>query len=145
MGDADARRLLFHGAAVLLVGLLAGIPYSTAITGGWGPDAVRAWQKAHLGIVAGGSMVVAVAGAGRYLTLGRRATGWLVGSLAVSAWAAVVGLGGGALLGVQGLVPTGPAANLVSFAGNTVLAVGSLIGVGLLVVGSRAGAAAAAR
>src|SRR6185369_13755231 len=63
MGDADARRLVFHGAAVLLVGLLAGIPYSTAITGGWGPEAVRAWQKAHLGIVAGGMMLVAVAGA----------------------------------------------------------------------------------
>jgi hypothetical protein len=141
MSDLDARRLVFHGSIVLLLGLLAGIPYSEAIVHGWGADAVRAWRNAHLGLTVGSILLLAVAGVARYLTLGGRGGAWLSRSLVVTAWAAVVGLGGGAALGVRGLEPTGSAANLAAFAGNTVLAVGSLIAVVLLIAGSRPGAA----
>lgn len=42
MRDVDGQRLLFHGAVVLLVGLLAGLPFGMAIADGWGEESVRA-------------------------------------------------------------------------------------------------------
>jgi hypothetical protein len=139
MRDVDGQRLLFHGAVVLLVGLLTGLPFGMAIADGWGEESVRAWRVAHTGLVGGGVVLIAIAGALRHVRLGPSAAAWLVWSLVVTVYAAVIALGLGPILGVRGLEPTPPSANLLVFAANIVLAVGAFIATVLLVGGARAG------
>lgn len=138
MTERDQIRMLFHGAIALMIGLLAGIPMGQAITGGWGEDAVRAWRVAHVGVVAGGLMLIAIAPALRFVTLPRRQAGWLVGALVISTYAAAIGLPLGAIVSVRGLEPGHSVANTVVFLLNTVLAVGSIVGTALLIHGARA-------
>lgn len=45
-----AIQLTLHGAIVLLIGLLTGIPYGHAITRKPDENTVRAWRVAHSGL-----------------------------------------------------------------------------------------------
>ena len=137
MTERDQVRLLFHGSIVLLVGLLSGVPMGQAITGGWGEEVVRAWRVAHVGLAAGGLMLIALAPAAGLLTLGPRGARWFVAAVLAAAYGAVVALPLGAIAGVRGLEPRGPALNIVVWLGNTVLALGSLFGTMLVMLGAR--------
>lgn len=140
MRDVDGQWLVFHGAVVLLLGLLTGLPLGAAITDGWGEEAIRAWRVAHTGLVGGGVALIAIGGAARHVRLGPRAAAWLVWLLVGSIYAGVFALGLGPILGVRGLEPTPPPANILAFTANVVLALGSLIASALLVRGAWAGA-----
>ncbi len=139
MRDIDGQRLLFHGAVVLLIGLVAGLPLAAAITDGWGDESIHAWRVAHTGLVGGGVVLIAIAGALRNVRLGASAGAWLVRSLIGSVYAGVFALGLGPILGVRGLEPVPPLGNILVFAANAVLALGSLIATVLLVGGAWAG------
>ncbi len=108
-----------------------------AITGAWGEEAVRAWRVAHVGLAAGGLMLIALAPAAGLLALGPRGARWLVAGVLTAAYGAVVALPLGAIAGVRGLEPRGPALNVVVWLGNTVLALGSLIATALMILGAR--------
>ena len=56
-----ALQLLLHGTIVLVVGLLAGVPYGRAITAGSSEERIRAWRVAHTGLTSGGGVMIAVA------------------------------------------------------------------------------------
>ena len=56
-------QLLFHGAIVLLIGSLSGIPYGSAITQKKDEEVVRAWRVAHSGLSMGGTTMIAFAAA----------------------------------------------------------------------------------
>jgi hypothetical protein len=127
---------VLHGTTTLLLGMLSGVPMAFAITGGWGEDAVRAWRTAHLGVVSAGVMLLALAPALQHVSLGAGAAAWVVRALLAAAYAAAIGLPLGAASGVRGLVPGGPVANVVVLACNTVLALGSLAGAGLVFGGA---------
>jgi hypothetical protein len=139
MRDVDGQRLVFHGAVVLLLGLLTGLPLGAAITDGWGEEAIRAWRVAHTGLVGGGVALIAIGGAARHVRLGPHGAAWLVWSFVASVYAGVFSLGVGPILGVRGLAPTPPPANILAFAANVVLALGSLLASVLLVRGAWAG------
>ena len=143
MTERDQRILVFHGAIILMSANLVGIPMANAITSGAGEDAIRAWRVAHTGLASGALLMLAVAAVLRHVVLGPTAGRWLLWCFVVAGYAALVGLGGGAAAGVRGLEPTGPAMNLVAFAGNTVLASASLLGTALLIRGAWAAVAAA--
>src|SRR5438094_3179002 len=121
MTERDQSRVLFHGAIVLLIGMLAGIPMSRAITSGAGEDVVRAWRVAHVGIVAGGLLLIAFAPALRLVRLGPPQARGLVAALVATGYASL-GLWLGAATGARGLEPGHSAANTVVFLSNTVLA-----------------------
>ena len=122
------RQLLAHGSIVLLVGLLSGAGFSEAITGTQGADAERAWRVAHSGLTLGGAMFIAIAMAQPTLVLSERAASFLTWSLVASGYGFAVALPLGAVLGLRGLEPAGPASNFVIFIGNTIGALGSLVG-----------------
>jgi hypothetical protein len=129
-----ARLLLQNGALVLGAGVLCGIPFYLAIVLGWGPERTRAWRVAHATLLADGLLLLV---AGILLPTLEAGSGWreaLGGSLVVSAWAFVLALAGGAAAGRRGLVPWPPGWNWVFFAGHAVGAMGSAIGVFLLIV-----------
>jgi hypothetical protein len=136
MTDRDQRRLVFHGAIVLLIGNLCGVPLAAAASAGSSEATMHAWRVAHSGLVATGVLLIAVGSALRLVVLGAGAASWLVWSLLASAYGGVVALvlaGAGANL----FAPTAAPLDLLAFAGNAVVVVGTLIGVVLLIRGTR--------
>jgi hypothetical protein len=93
---------------------------------------------AHVGVVAGGLMLIALAPALRLVTLPRRQAGWLVTAFAAAGYAAAVGLPLGAIGSARGLEPGQSLTNTVVYLLNVVLALGSIVGTGLLILGARA-------
>jgi hypothetical protein len=138
MHASEQRRLVFHGAIVLLAGLLCGIPQANAITGGADPARIHAWQVAHNAIILAGIMQIAIASA---LSLARSAqtVRLIVWTLVAAGYGSIVGLALAAASGYRGLTPEGPALNLIAFACNLVVAVGSLAALPLLVWAMRGG------
>lgn len=134
----DRERIVFHGAAVLIVGLLCGFPFAAALTGNWGDEPLRAWRFAHLGLIVTGIWLLATAAVLPSLVLGRRPASVLVWSLLGAAYGFMTALLVAAVSGVRGLQPTGPAANWVAFAANTFGALGGLVGAALTLLGARA-------
>jgi Na+/H+-dicarboxylate symporter len=121
------RVILLNGLIILLVGALCGVPYGQSITKGWGEEAVRAWRLAHFSLVFGGVWLLAVAAVSNLLVLGARGIKILVTSVVTSAYAFLLALLVAAAFGVRGIEATGPPANLVAFAGNTLASVASVV------------------
>ena len=59
--EASARHLAFHGAVVLLVGLLCGAPYARAVNRNAAADVVHSWRVAHASLPIGAMLMFAVA------------------------------------------------------------------------------------
>jgi hypothetical protein len=136
MDESAPARLVFHGAVVLLLGLLCGIPFAQVLTSGGDPELARAWRVAHVGIAAGGIWGIATGPALRHVALGARGASWLVGALLVSMYGFAGALILGPLAGVRGLVAQGPPVNLLVYAGNMVASVASVIAAVLLAIGA---------
>lgn len=118
--------LLFHGALVLLVGLMAGAPYGQAIAGGEPARRAEAWRAAHTGLIGTGLMT---------LVFGLMLRAWNVrgvladgaaASAIVSAWAFSAAMILAAASGQRGLSAGGPLVNRLVFAGYVVGVLGSL-------------------
>jgi hypothetical protein len=135
--------MLFHGAIVLFIGLLCGLPFGVAVARGWGHESVRSWRVAHSGVAGIGVMVIAIGAALQHMVLGERAAFLLVWSLVVSAYAFTLAMVLGGIAGVRGLRPSGPPLSAVVFVGNMVGVAGSLFGVALAVYGMYAALAGA--
>ena len=76
--------MLFHGVVVIVLGLLAGIPFAFVISGDL-VGSVRAWRMAHLEGVLNGLVVMAVAAGGGVMSLSARQQRWLAAGLIVAA------------------------------------------------------------
>lgn len=107
--------LALHGAILLVVGMVAGVPYGQAIVNHWGEASVQAWKLAHLEGLTNGLLVLAVGGIGGVLVLGERAQKTLVATLLVGGWANTLGGIVAALVGARGLDPNGPPENWLVF------------------------------
>ena len=136
MEPALRARMLFHGIVVILLGLLAGIPFALVISGDLVGE-LRAWRMAHLEGVLNGLVVLAVAALGGVLSLSAVQQRWLAASLIVAAYANVVASVVAATFGVRGLEPSDPASNLLVFALFALAIVGVLLGLGLAAWGAR--------
>ena len=136
-------QMLFHGAVVLLVGLVCGVPFGVAVARGWGNDSVRSWRVAHSGVAGIGVMLLAIGTAFQHMVLGERAAFLLVWFLVVSAYAFTFAMVLGGIAGARGIRPSGSALNVMVFVGNMVGVAGSLLGVALAVYGMYAALAGA--
>jgi hypothetical protein len=132
----QAKYLLLHGAIVLLVGLLCGIPLARAVVRG-SPDAsIRAWRVAHSGLSTGAVLLLAVAAAIPLVELGP-VWGWvLVWSFVASGYGFAIALPLGAHFGHRGLTAGPPPLNRLVYLGNMAGVIGSLLGTVLLVLGA---------
>ncbi len=138
MNERRQIQMLFHGAIVLFMGLLFGLPFGVAVTMGWGGESVQAWRVAHAGMVAVGLMLIAIGAALRHQVLGQRLASWLVWSLVASAYSFTLAVLLGGVAGVKGFQPTGPILNWIAFLSNMVGILGSLTGVALTIRGAYA-------
>lgn len=129
-----ARHLIFHGAIVLLIGLLCGAPYARAIKRDAPAHTVHAWRVAHASLPIGAGLMFAAAACMPLLTV---SVGWLWAiaiSLIVSSYAFCISLPLGAVVEHRGLSSEGPWQAKAVYAGNMVGAWGSLAGAVLLVI-----------
>lgn len=118
--------LLFHGAVVLLIGLLAGAPYGRALASGAAARRAEAWRAAHTGLIGTGLMTLVFG----LMLRAWRAEGGLADAAAVaaivSAWAFGAAMILAAASGQRGLGAGGPWANRLVFGGYVVGVLGSL-------------------
>ncbi len=130
-------QMALHGAGVILLGLLAGIPYALVVTGAMGGEE-RAWRMAHAEGIQNGLLLLAVAGIAGKLSLDERRATLCAWSLIVAAYGNVVASVIGAATGNRGLELSPPAANLVVYALFVVAVAGVLTGLVLVMIGARA-------
>ena len=87
MNERYQTQLVFHGAVILFASMVVGVPFGSAITDGWGDEAVRAWRVAHSALAGGATLILAIAAVGHRLAFSERAAGLLVWSLVVGIYA----------------------------------------------------------
>ena len=127
--------MIFHGAVVILLGLLAGFPYALVVTGSLA-GSERAWRMAHLEGVLNGLLVIVVAAVWDRLAL----DGWkrdvLAWSLVLIAYGNVVASVIGATFAVRGLEPGGSPSNTLVYLLFMMAVVGIVVGIGLVAEGA---------
>lgn len=131
--DGYCALLLLSGSVVLLVSLLAGFPYSKAITARAPDTKVQAWRLAHSSLAIGGTTSLAIGAALPWLPAGgweRPVISW---GFTLSGFAFSIALPYAARAGHRGLVAAGPLDNWIVYAGNVVGAATSLGGTVALV------------
>jgi hypothetical protein len=131
--ESVARHLVFHGAIVLLFGLLCGAPYAKAIKRDAPAHIVHAWRVAHLSLPIGATLMLAVAALLSSFAVGDGVKWCIAGSLIVSSYAFCISLPLSALVGHRGLSSTGPLKAKLVYAGNLLGAWASLVGAVALV------------
>ena len=133
-----AKQLIFHGAVILLAGLLCGAPLGSAVVRRKSEETVRAWRVAHSSLVMGGVLLLALGGVISHLHLNAFALTLLVWAFVASSYVFAVALPTAAYCGHRGLSSTPPLMNRVLYFGNIVGAAGMLLGAIVLLWGSYA-------
>lgn len=124
--DSYARQLVFHGAVVLLVGLLCGAPYGRAVNRNAPEHIVRSWRVAHASIPLGAALMFGVAAVLSHLGGGAFLKWAIALFLIVSSYAFCFSLPLAAVVGHRGLSADGPISAKFVHAGNVIGAVSSL-------------------
>jgi hypothetical protein len=134
----QTKQLLLHGAVILLIGFACGAPMGRSIVRGRPEAVVRAWRVAHSSLVAGGALLLALAGIAGHLKL----TGWAFSLMATafiaSSYAFALALPLGAHYGFRGLEPQPPLLNRTVYFGNILGVAGFFVGGLVLVWGAYA-------
>ncbi|HEX7865416.1 MAG TPA: hypothetical protein VF555_10725 [Variovorax sp.] len=130
-----ARHLVFHGAIVLLFGLLLGAPYAKAIKREAAAHIVNSWRVAHLSLPIGATLMLATAAVLSSLA----APAWLLWLIAValivSAYGFCISTPLAAVSGQRGLSSDGVVGlGWLVYLGNVVGAVASVVGALALLV-----------
>ena len=128
-------QLIFHGAIVMLIGLLSGIPYGSAINQKQDESTIRAWRVAHSGLVMGGTTMIAIAAAINILEINAIALSILVWSSVISGYGFCLALPYGAWVGHRGLAIGKTIPSNIVYLGNVVGAWGSLVSTIALIFG----------
>ena len=132
------KQLILHGGMILLAGLLCGAPLGSAVVRGKPEETIRAWRVAHSSLVMGGILLLAVAGIVAQLQLSAWALGLMVWAFVASSYGFAVVLPLGAHYGHRGLTSDPPLLNRVIYFGNTIGAMGLLVGTIVLLWGAYA-------
>ena len=132
------KQLIFHGGVILLVGLLCGAPLGSAVVRGKPEATIRAWRVAHSSLVMGGILLLALAGILGQLKLSAWALALLVWAFVASSYGFAIVLPLGAHYGHRGLAFQPPPLNRALFLGNTIGAVGLIVGTVVLLWGAYA-------
>jgi len=135
MNPTTARRLVFHGALLFLLGLLAGFVAPSAIN-------PRMGLSAHLEGVMNGTFLLALGAVWSHVRLSPRAEAWSVRLILYAAYVNFASVLLGALTGASRLMPiagqghTGPAwAEAIVAFGLVTISIAMVAGVALVLAG----------
>jgi len=126
--EDSARQLLFHGVIVLLLGLLAGIPYARAIVKRQPDSLIVAWRVAHSALSMGAILMFALVSLLPLLTVDVKTKWVIAGLFIVSGYAFSFALYLGPIVGHRGLKYKGPFLAKSVYLGNSLGALTSLLG-----------------
>ena len=124
---ASSRHLIFHGAVVLLFGLLLGAPYARAIKAGAAAHIVNSWRVAHLSLPIGATLMFAVAAVLPSLLVAIQIKWVIAVALIVSAYGFCVSTPLAAVTGQRGLSSGGVGLGKLVYLGNMVGAWSSVV------------------
>jgi hypothetical protein len=128
---------VFHGAIVLCLGLLAGLPFGAAAGRSAASAAAHAWRVAHVGDVAIGIMLIAIGGVMPRLALRHAPAALMTWSLVVAAYTFAGATLAAAALGARGTMTGGAVDGAIAVAYGIGITA-SLLAALLLVVGAGA-------
>ncbi len=134
MATNSRPRLVFHGAVVLLVGLLAGLPTVIESIN----ESARFWHTAHEALIMMGVWMLAASSVLPALALEPGEMSALVWSLLAMGYGFAVGLVTGGVVGASAFAPGGTPATLTAFLGATVGILGAVVATVLTLKGARA-------
>ena len=137
MGHKERMRIVFHGAVVLLVGLLCGIPTVPE------QEPMRLWHTAHESLILIGILLIALSSTFPVLRLERREGRGLFWSLLATGYGLMLGLVLQAVTGTHAFGPSTSPVLMVAFIGNATGMLGSVLVASLTLMGARAAYAAA--
>ena len=127
-----SQQLIFHGAIVLLFGLLLGAPYARAIKRNAAAHIVNSWRVAHLSLPIGATLMFAIAAILPSLLVSSQ-TQWAISvALIVSAYGFCLATPLAAITGERGLSLGGKGIGKLVYFGNLVGAMFSIIAAGIL-------------
>ena len=130
--EESARHLMFHAVVVLLIGLLAGIPYGRAIIRNTNKRLMEAWRVAHAALPIGAILMLILSLSLSALNVAGNFK-WAISILfIVSGYGFVWALILGPIVGHRGLMSKGPLSAKLVYSGNMLGAMTSLVGTVLL-------------
>jgi hypothetical protein len=129
-------RVVFHGACVLLVGLLCGLPTVPE------EEPMRLWHTAHESLILIGILLLAVSSVLPSLVLEPREARGLFWSLLATGYGLMLGLVLQGIMGVHAFGPSTSPVLMLAFVGNATGMLGSVLTAALTMMGARAAYAA---
>ena len=126
--EEPARYLLFHGVIVLLLGLLAGIPYGKAILREKSEKLILAWRVAHSALSMGAILMFALVPILPLLSVDLKIQWSIAVLFIISGYAFSFALYLGPNVGHRGLSYRGPLLAKTVYFGNSIGALTSLLG-----------------
>lgn len=130
--DIQARRLIFHSAVVMMVGVLCGLPLEAAFIWHWPAGSEQGWRLAHRGLLFGAVLGWAIAGILSPLTIDAARKCRLAWWFIVSNYAFCFSLVLSSIVGQRGLILSLPWTNLLVLLGNFIGTFSGSIGAILL-------------
>ena len=134
MNHRHRVRLILHGAVVLLIGLLCGLPTVSESLGG---ETTRVWHTAHEALIMMGIWMLAMSSVIGVLVLPRREATALFWSLVGMGYSFVVALLIGGIIGETPFSPGGTRAAFTAFAAAALGILCAILSAALTVMGAR--------
>jgi hypothetical protein len=135
MSHESRMRVVTHGAIVLLVGLLCGIPTVPE------EEPMRLWHTAHESLIMIGILMLAVSSILPILVLEKREARALVWCLLCTGYGLMIGLILQAIAGHHAFGPSTSPVLMIAFIGSTIGMLGSVLTASLTLMGARAATA----
>lgn len=127
------KQLIFHGAIILLIGLIAGAPYGRAILKKKSADTVHIWRMAHLALPIAAILLFAIASFISLLEVSHTIQWFIAILFIVSSYAFGFAMFVGAPAGERGLTFRGAMTAKVAHIGHMIGVLTSLVASILLV------------
>lgn len=134
MTKTDRLRLIFHGAIIVLIGLLAGLPTTVEVING----SERFWHTAHEALIMVGVFLLAASSVVPALVLERRERSFLVWAFLAMGYGFVIALIIGGIVGANAFEPGDSPARFTAFIAAILGIAGAFLATGLTLMGARA-------
>jgi len=134
MAERDRLKLIFHGAVVLLIGLLAGLPTAVEAI----DESVRFWHTAHEALIMMGVWMLAASSVRSALVLDTREALVFVWAFLAMGYGFMIALVLGGVRGVSPFAPGGTPATFIAFLSAVVGILGAFVATAITLIGVRA-------